>query len=121
MEFWKLIGEILLLLLGAFLLGAGAQRLKQSAIVGYLLTGVVLGPLLFNREAVMSVAELGVALLLFSIGLEFSFGRLKRMGSIALAGGSLQVLLTMGLSFFLVHVPAVGPRMARPPSSCGFW
>ena len=109
MEFWKLIGEILLLLLGAFLLGAGAQRLKQSAIVGYLLTGVVLGPLLFNREAVMSVAELGVALLLFSIGLEFSFGRLKRMGSIALAGGSLQVLLTMGLFaglFALYHPPA---------------
>jgi CPA2 family monovalent cation:H+ antiporter-2 len=101
MEFWKLIGEILLLLLGAFLLGAGAQRLKQSAIVGYLLTGVVLGPLLFNREAVMSVAELGVALLLFSIGLEFSFGRLKRM--------SLQVLLTMGLFaglFALYHPPA---------------
>jgi len=109
MEFWKLIGEVLLLLLGAFLLGAGAQRLKQSAIVGYLLTGVVLGPLLFNREAVMSVAELGVALLLFSIGLEFSFGRLKRMGSIALAGGSLQVLLTMGLFaglFALYHPPA---------------
>ena len=109
MEIWKLIGEILLLLLGAFLLGALAQRLKQSAIIGYLLAGIVLGPLLFNRQAVMSVAELGVALLLFSIGLEFSLGRLKRMGSIALVGGSLQVLLTMGLFaglFILFHPPA---------------
>ncbi|MEJ2222796.1 MAG: cation:proton antiporter [Desulfobacterales bacterium] len=109
MEIWKLIGEILLLLLGAFLLGALAQRLKQSAIIGYLLAGIVLGPLLFNRQAVMSVAELGVALLLFSIGLEFSLGRLKRMGSIALVGGSLQVLLTMGLFaglFVLFHPPA---------------
>jgi CPA2 family monovalent cation:H+ antiporter-2 len=109
MEIWKLIGEILLLLLGAFLLGALAQRLKQSAIIGYLLAGIVVGPLLFNRQAVMSVAELGVALLLFSIGLEFSLGRLKRMGSIALVGGSLQVLLTMGLFaglFVLFHPPA---------------
>jgi CPA2 family monovalent cation:H+ antiporter-2 len=109
MEIWKLIGEILLLLLGAFLLGALAQRLKQSAIIGYLLAGIVLGPLLFNRQAVMSVAELGVALLLFSIGLEFSLGRLKRMGSIALVGGSLQVLLTMVLFaglFVLFHPPA---------------
>jgi CPA2 family monovalent cation:H+ antiporter-2 len=109
MEIWKLIGEILLLLLGAFLLGALAQRLKQSAIIGYLLAGIALGPLLFNRQAVMGVAELGVALLLFSIGLEFSLGRLKRMGSIALVGGSLQVLLTMGLFaglFVLFHPPA---------------
>ena len=109
MEIWKLIGEVLLLLLGAFLLGALAQRLKQSAIIGYLLAGIVLGPLLFNRQAVMSVAELGVALLLFSIGLEFSLVRLKRMGSIALVGGSLQVLLTMGLFaglFVLFHPPA---------------
>jgi len=109
MEIWKLIGEVLLLLLGAFLLGALAQRLKQSAIIGYLLAGIVLGPLLFNRQAVMSVAELGVALLLFSIGLEFSLGRLKRMGSIALVGGSLQVLLTMVLFaglFVLFHPPA---------------
>ena len=109
MEIWKLIGEVMLLLLGAFLLGALAQRLKQSAIVGYLLAGVVLGPLLFNRQAVMSVAELGVALLLFSIGLEFSLGRLKRMGSIALVGGSLQVLLTMGIFaglFVRFHPPA---------------
>ena len=109
MEIWKLIGEVLLLLLGAFLLGALAQRLKQSAIIGYLLAGIVLGPLLFNRQAVMSVAELGVALLLFSIGLEFSLVRLKRMGSIALVGGSLQVLLTMVLFaglFVLFHPPA---------------
>ena len=56
-----------------------------------------MGPLLFNAQAVKDVAELGVALLLFSIGLEFSFKRLKNLGSIALGGGSLQVVVTMAV------------------------
>jgi len=95
MAFWQLLMEILLLLGSAFVLGAVAQRLKQSAIIGYLLAGTLLRPLLFNTPAVKDVAELGVALLLFSIGLEFSFGRLKRLGKVALGGGSLQVVITI--------------------------
>jgi len=92
---WHLLMEIVLLLTVAFVFGAIAQKLKQSAIIGYLLAGAVVGPLLFNAAAVGQVAELGVALLLFSIGLEFSFSRLKKLGSIALAGGSLQVIITL--------------------------
>jgi CPA2 family monovalent cation:H+ antiporter-2 len=97
MEIWQLLMEILLLLGSAFLFGAIAQRLKQSAIIGYLLAGTLLGPMLFNTRAVTDVAELGVALLLFSIGLEFSFGRLKRLGRVALVGGTLQVVVTLGV------------------------
>jgi len=95
MVFWQLLMEILLLLGSAFVLGALAQRLKQSAIIGYLLAGTLLRPLLFNTAAVTDVAELGVALLLFSIGLEFSFSRLKSLGKVALGGGGLQIVLTM--------------------------
>jgi CPA2 family monovalent cation:H+ antiporter-2 len=95
MDIWFLLGEILLLLATAFILGALAQRLKQSPIVGYLLAGTVLGPILFNRNAMFSVAELGVALLLFSIGLEFSFNRLKSMGARVLALGLLQICATL--------------------------
>ena len=80
MDIWFLIMEIVALLGLAFVLGAVAQRLKQSAIVGYLLAGAILGPMPFNRSTVQDVAELGVALLLFSIGLEFSFSRLRDMG-----------------------------------------
>jgi CPA2 family monovalent cation:H+ antiporter-2 len=97
MDFWQLLMEILLLLGVAFILGALAQRLRQSAIIGYLLAGTLIGPVLFNARAVTDVAELGVALLLFSIGLEFSFGRLKRLGRVALVGGSLQVVVTLGV------------------------
>ena len=95
MEFWNLLMQILLLLVTAFLMGVLAERLKQSPIIGYLFAGVLIGPWVFNTDAVFQLSELGVALLLFSIGLEFSFQRLRRMGAIALGGGTLQVCVTM--------------------------
>ena len=70
---WQLLMEIVLLLGTAFVLGTVAQKLKQSAIIGYLLAGAIVGPILFNAQAVEQVAELGVALLLFSIGLELYY------------------------------------------------
>lgn len=108
MEFWHLIMEIVLLLGVAFVFGFFAQWLKQSAIIGYLIAGALIGPIMFSRDAVSSVAELGVSLLLFSIGLEFSFRRLKNMGALALGGGSLQVLLTLMVfgSIFLLKYPS---------------
>ncbi|RJP96257.1 MAG: sodium:proton exchanger [Desulfobacteraceae bacterium] len=97
MNFWLLLMQILLLLAGAFFLGVLAERLKQSPIIGYLLAGTLAGPWVFNSAAVFQVSELGVALLLFSIGLEFSFRRLKSLGTAALAGGTLQVVITLSV------------------------
>jgi monovalent cation:H+ antiporter-2, CPA2 family len=95
MTIWEIIAKLVLLLAGAVILGAGAQRLRQSPIVGYLVAGTVLGPTLFDRDLLMPWGEIGVSLLLFTIGLEFSFGRLRRMGAAALAGGALQVVVTL--------------------------
>jgi len=97
MLIWETLAKLVLLLAVAFVLGVGARRLKQSAIIGYLLAGTILGPTLFDRQALSDWGELGVSLLLFSIGLEFSFGRLKRLGSRALLGGVLQVTVTLAL------------------------
>lgn len=97
MDIWLLVMEIGALVGTAFLFGVIAQRLHQSAIVGYLLAGAILGPLLFNKTAVQNVAELGVALLLFSIGLEFSFSRLKQMDTRAFLVGILQIVVTLGV------------------------
>ncbi len=108
---WQLLMEVVLLLTAAFALGVLAQQLKQSAIIGYLAAGIVLGPLLFNAKVVGQVAELGVALLLFSIGLEFSYSRLRKLGSMFLVGGALQVILTM-VVFGLPMAAAVRPAAA---------
>ncbi len=102
MDLWTALLDILILLLTALVLGALCERLKQSAILGYLLAGTLLGPNALdwmpNNLAVSTIAELGVALLLFTIGLEFSWRRLRNIGPIALGGGTLQVLLTGVLS-----------------------
>jgi K+:H+ antiporter len=119
MDVWLVLLEMTALLGGAFVLGALAERFGQSAIVGYLMAGVVAGPLLFSADAVRSIAELGVALLLFSIGLQFSFGRLRRLGRVALVGGTLQVTLTLavfalvaGLFFPTAQAVALGAMIA---------
>ena len=113
MVIWETLAKLVLLLSAAFLLGVGARRLKQSAIIGYLLAGTILGPTLFDRQALSDWGELGVALLLFSIGLEFSFGRLKRLGSGALIGGVLQVTVTLGLFALIFSFwGATGPAVA---------
>ena len=79
-------------------LGGLFKRLKQDAVLGYLLAGALLGPNSFdlvpNHQAILSISELGVALLLFSIGLEFSWQKLRHIGAIALGAGSLQILIT---------------------------
>ena len=111
MDLWLFLLEIVMLLGSAFLMGALAQRLRQSPIVGYLLAGTIVGPLLFNTEVVNQSAELGVSLLLFSIGLEFSFKRLLQMGRMAFGGGTLQVMLTL-ISVALLLLPWVTSSQA---------
>ena len=95
MDIWFFLMELVMLLGGAFLLASFAQRMRQSPILGYLLAGTIVGPLLFNTSAVNQAAELGVSLLLFSIGLEFSFQQLRKMGRIALGGGTVQIIATI--------------------------
>jgi CPA2 family monovalent cation:H+ antiporter-2 len=98
MGLWAALLDLLILLAAAIALGGLCEHFKQSPLFGYLLAGTLLGPnaldLLPSHEAVAAIAELGVALLLFTIGLEFSWRRLRSIGPVALGGGTLQVVLT---------------------------
>tara|TARA_R110002096_G_scaffold344921_9_gene538239 strand:+ start:6839 stop:8554 length:1716 start_codon:yes stop_codon:yes gene_type:complete len=98
MDSWHLLLDILILLGGAMVLGVVFTRLKQSPIVGYLAAGMLLGPhaigLVGEGDGMHVLAELGVSLLLFTIGLEFSWPRLKGLGGSALIGGAGQILVT---------------------------
>jgi len=79
------------------------QKLRQPVIVGFLATGVIFGPhgvgLIRHSDEVETLAEIGVILLLFTIGIEFSFTRLSRMRREMLLGGSIQVFGTALLAF----------------------
>ena len=105
---WPLLMKLFFLVFAAYVSGILAQHFRQSAIVGYLLAGSIVGTLLFNYGTIASVAELGVALLLFSIGLEFSFQQLNALGKAVLAGGALQVVLTMMAfaALLMLFIPA---------------
>jgi CPA2 family monovalent cation:H+ antiporter-2 len=109
MDIWFVVMELVMLLGGAFLMGAMAQRMGQSPILGYILAGTIVGPLLFNKTAVNQASELGVSLLLFSIGLEFSFKQLVKMGRMAFGGGTLQLTLTILvvtlITVFMIDLP----------------
>lgn len=99
-----------MVLLGMALgLGIGLRRLNQRPIVGYLLAGLLAGPrglgLVQSKATVEFLAELGVALLLFTIGLEYSWQNLGGLGKRSWITGGLQVALTwatgMGIGFLL--------------------
>jgi CPA2 family monovalent cation:H+ antiporter-2 len=116
MDHGSVLIDVLILLGAALLLGTLAERLRQSAIVGYLLAGAIVGPkvlrLVGQRADVQLMAELGVALLLFTIGLEFSFRRLRRLGTVALAGGALQIIVTCVLAAIAAAALGLGFRAA---------
>lgn len=103
------MGESLLLInlviaLIAALIGAMiAVRLGQSIVLGYILAGVFIGPftpgVVGDIAIVEALAEIGIVLLLFAIGVQFSLGDLLHAGKLAVIGGTLQVVLTIGAGF----------------------
>jgi len=113
---WKILFEVLVLLSTALILGTLAKQLRQSTILGYLAAGTLVGPnvigLVESSDHVTAIAELGVALLLFTIGLEFSFRRLRRLGALAFLGGSLQVVITLLIASMVAASLGLGLRGA---------
>ena len=78
-----------------------AHRWRVPTVVGFLLTGIAIGPnalaLVPHPESVSALAEVGVVLLLFVIGLELSLSRIVRMGAWVFRGGAAQVLTTIAV------------------------
>lgn len=93
-----LTSDIIYIVLAALLGGLFAHALRQPLICGYILAGIVVGPYtggltVQNVHDIEMLAEIGVALLLFTLGLEFSFGELKRLVRVAFLGTPLQILV----------------------------
>jgi CPA2 family monovalent cation:H+ antiporter-2 len=88
----------------AFIFGLVAQRLRLSPLVGYLLAGVAVGPFtpgfVADQELANQLAEIGVILLMFAVGLHFSLKDLMAVKSIALPGaiGQIAVATLMGMA-----------------------
>ena len=96
----------LVLALGAGLLGALlAARLKQSVILGYILAGIVIGPhtpgFVAAEETVTALADIGIILLMFAIGVELSLVELLRSGKVATIGSALQLAGMIGIGLVI--------------------
>jgi monovalent cation:H+ antiporter-2, CPA2 family len=82
-------------------------RIKVPTIIGYLLTGIIAGPHLFglirSPHEIEIMAEIGVVLLMFTIGIEFSLEHLFKIRKIVFLGGFLQVVLTTFITLLIVH------------------
>ena len=95
-----LVADLTLVLVAALAGGFAAQRLGQPLIVGYILAGAVVGQvtgLAGHAHNIEQLAELGVLLLLFALGLELSFRELTPIRGVALGGATIQLLLTIAL------------------------
>jgi CPA2 family monovalent cation:H+ antiporter-2 len=104
---------IAILLAAALVGGMIAHRLRQPIILGYLLIGVAVGPhalgLIGDLELVEAAATIGVALLMFTLGLEISIAQLREVGKIGIWGGITQIAATLALGliagYFLFRWP----------------
>jgi monovalent cation:H+ antiporter-2, CPA2 family len=96
-----IVGGIVL----AFLLGAAAHRLRISPLVGYLLAGVMVGPFtpgfVADQGLIAELAEIGVILLMFGVGLHFSLKDLLSVKAIAVPGAIAQIMVATALGWAL--------------------
>ena len=101
----SLLFKISLILLLATILSIIAKLLKQPSILAYIITGILLGPLFLNiatpTETIHLFAEIGIAFLLFLIGLNLNFSTLKRTGKSSIIIGILQIIVTTFFSYLL--------------------
>ncbi len=116
-----MIDETLLRSLGILVVTAAlfallARVVKMPAIVAYLLAGLVLGPvtkLIKVTDALAQISEAGIALLLFVVGLELSFTKVRDVGKVAVVAGLGQVVFT-ALGGFAFCWDSASKRWMRP-------
>ena len=105
MEESKLIIDLAIAFGAALGGGLIARLLKQPAILGYLVAGIVIGPyalgVVQSTDNIQLLASIGVVLLLFTLGVEFSFHELKRIRNVAIFGGIAQIVVTAALGMVI--------------------
>ena len=106
--------DIIIIIVAALIGALFAQWLRQPLILGYILAGIVIGPntggiTVSDVHTIELLSEIGVALLLFALGLEFSYRDLLPVRNVALLGTHLQMALTIAYGF------AIGRWLEYPP------
>jgi CPA2 family monovalent cation:H+ antiporter-2 len=102
--------------------GAIAVRLRQPAILGYLLAGIVIGPFtpgfVGDVERIAVLADIGVVLLLFALGVEFSIHELRHVARVAVPGGIAQIVVVLGVGALVMFGLGAELREALVVGAC---
>lgn len=98
--------DVAIILIAGMAGGLIAHRLGQPPLLGYILAGILVGPhtpgpIISNIHDIELLAEIGVALLLFALGLEFSLKELRPVRQIALIGAPIQILVTTAFGYMI--------------------
>ena len=108
--------EIAVLLLMSAVIGAIAVRLRQPLIVAFIVVGILVGPSALGwvsaNDQVDLLAKLGIALLLFVVGLKLDLNIIRTMGLVALATGMGQVIFTSVVGYFIALALGMSPVAA---------
>lgn len=116
MHDYSIIKDIVLILLVSIPIIAIFNRIQLPSIVGFLIAGIILGPsvlkIISNPDQIEVMAEIGVILLLFSVGLEVSLKELLDIKKIVLIGGGLQVAATILLSSIIIYAIGLSVRQS---------
>jgi len=93
--------SLAILLATALVGGMIAHRLRQPVILGYLAIGVAVGPhalgMVGDVALIETIATIGVALLMFTLGLEVSIAQFREIGKVGMWGGMAQIMITFAL------------------------
>ena len=112
----SLLIDVAIILLAAFPLLFLVRRFGVPEVLSSIVAGIIIGPhavgLIADTERIETIAELGVALILFFIGLHVPLGRLKALGRTAFVGGPLQMGLTIALAAATALAFGTAPRLA---------
>ena len=99
------VASIAILLSAALVGGMIAHRLRQPVILGYLIIGIAVGPhalsLVDDLKLIETIATMGVALLMFTLGLEISIAQLREVGKVGIWGGLMQIGVTFALGLIV--------------------
>jgi CPA2 family monovalent cation:H+ antiporter-2 len=101
--------DLALALSAALLGGLASHYLRLPALIGYMLAGILVGPFVgisptADTENIQLLAEIGVVMLMFGVGVDFSLQQLRQVQRIALFGGGAQVILTIALGVLVGYL-----------------
>jgi CPA2 family monovalent cation:H+ antiporter-2 len=99
------LGDLAVVMIVAGVVTVIFHRIRQPVVLGYILAGVIIGPhtppfpLITDRQAIDTLAELGIIFMMFSLGLEFNLRKVRRVGATALVAAVFEIILMLWLGY----------------------